>query len=112
MANLKSKDETPFSNPQSAIRNSQSVSVTVDPIQEAKSRLLDKAAVGTTRKSWQMEALPLALRERAFWSARLQSAHMSQGLLDMLRKGASLETQTVDRQGKPVDPLKFLPEQR
>lgn len=77
--------------------------ISIAPLPEAKARMDGKVAVGTDRKNWQMQEVPLAMRERAFWSARLQSAHMAQGLLDMLRKRAGLETQTVDRQGKPEE---------
>ena len=78
------------------------MSITVEPLTKAASRMGAKVAVGTTRTSAEMDAVPLALRERAFWSARLESAHLAQGMLDMLKKATSLERHTVDRGGKQV----------
>lgn len=81
------------------------MSLTVAPLKEAKARMDAKVAVGTSLRSWQIEdeksGIPLAMRERAFWSARLQSAHMTQGLMDMVRKGTSLEGMTVERADGP-----------
>lgn len=75
----------------------------VEPLAGAVARMGSKLAVGTVRSSAEMEEVPLALRERAFWSARLQSAHLAQGLLDMARAGAGLERVSVDRKGGAVD---------
>ncbi|MEI6034521.1 MAG: hypothetical protein WCS65_09605 [Verrucomicrobiae bacterium] len=80
------------------------MSLTIEPLAEAKARMDGKVAVGNDLMNFQWaEDVPLAMRERAFWSARLQSAHLTQGMLDMVRKGTSLETQPVERGGKPVD---------
>ncbi|MEI6493194.1 MAG: hypothetical protein WCO94_11650 [Verrucomicrobiota bacterium] len=78
------------------------MSITVEPLTKAAARMGAKVAVGTARTNAQMEAVPLAMRERAFWSARLESAHLAQGMLDMLKKATSLERHTVERQGKQV----------
>lgn len=78
-------------------------SLRVEPLEGAVARMGAKVAVGTKFSSAEMEAVPLALRERAFWSARLQSAHLAQGLLDMARAGAGLKRVGVDRGDKRVD---------
>lgn len=76
--------------------------ISIAPLPEARARMDAKVAVGTDLKDFQWrDGVPLALRERAFWSARLQSAHMAQGLLDMARKATSLGSQTVDRADGP-----------
>lgn len=74
------------------------MSITIAPLAGAVSRLGGKAAVGSDRTSQQWrDEMPLAMRERAFFSARLQSAHMAQGLLDLVRKGADLGTAATSR---------------
>jgi hypothetical protein len=74
------------------------MSITIAPLAAAVSRMDGKAAVGSDRTSQQWrDEVPLAMRERAFFSARLQSAHMAQGLLDLVRKGADLGTVATDR---------------
>ena len=78
------------------------MSITIEPLTKAAARMGAKVAIGTARTNAEMQALPLALRERAFWSARLESAHLAQGMLDMLKKATSLERHTVERQGKQV----------
>jgi hypothetical protein len=78
--------------------------IAIEPLKDAKARMDAKVAVGTSRSHAEiMDEVPLALRERAFWSARLQSAHLAQGMLDMARKATSLETQTVDRGDGPQE---------
>ncbi len=78
------------------------MSITVEPLQEAKARTGAKVAVGTTLTTAQIEdkdsGLPLAMRERAFWSARLESAYLAQGMLDMLQKETGLDKQSVWRE--------------
>jgi hypothetical protein len=72
-----------------------------------------KVAVGSARTSqeWRDE-VPLAMRERGFFSARLQSAHMAQGMLDMARKGIDLTTQATDRGDLVMSKSLFVRESR
>ena len=76
--------------------------LTIQPLTAARARMEGKAALGTRRTHAGMEELPLALRERAFWSARLQAAHLAQGLLDLARKGTDLTRQATGDRGDLV----------
>jgi hypothetical protein len=89
------------------------VSITVAPLKAAQGRMDGKVAVGSARTSqeWRDE-VPLAMRERGFFSARLQSAHMAQGMLDMARKGTDLTTQATDRGDLVMSKSLFVRESR
>lgn len=89
------------------------MSITGAPLKAAQGRMDGKVAVGSARTSqeWRDE-VPLAMRERGFFSARLQSAHMAQGMLDMARKGTDLTTQATDRGDLVMSKSLFVRESR
>ena len=71
--------------------------VEIAPLKAAVARVEGQTAVGSARTSEEWSQVPLALRERAFFSARLRQAHLAQKMLEMARASARLESVETDR---------------
>lgn len=72
----------------------------LNPFKEALGKLQSKAPVGVDLSSSQWADVPLALRERAMFSARTANAGYLQDIKDRVEK--ILNPQTVMREGRPV----------
>lgn len=102
------------------------MSITLQPLEEAARRISDKTPVGSVLRSAEWQGVPLALRERGFFSATIESMRFlsdaRQGVLDVLtfaRESAPGGSALIDRssliaklrevakrEGIPVDPNK------
>lgn len=100
--------------------------ITLQPLGEAMNRISDKTPVGSVLRTAEWSRVPLALRERAFFSAGVESARFlsdaRQGVLDVLtfaRESTPGGDALIDRssliaklrevaqrEGIPVDPAK------
>ena len=66
------------------------VSPDIQPLADAVRRMSDKTPVGATLNSEEWERVPLALRERAFFSATVENVRALATMQDKLRKRAAL----------------------
>jgi hypothetical protein len=64
--------------------------ITVAPLQDAVAKLSDRTPIGSKLKSADWEGIPLALRERAFFSAQVEKAKQLQAMKDILDRAITL----------------------
>lgn len=86
--------------------------MTLQPLQEAVRKLDRKTPIGSKLRSREWELMPLALRERAQFSAGVESARFLAGLQEQLQGRASLLRQRVANGEAFIDRSSFIADLR
>jgi hypothetical protein len=86
--------------------------VAVGPLPEAVAKLDRKTPLGSKLSSWEWSKVPLEIRERSQFSAKVESARFLQEAQDRLHAGLSLARQKVENGEALMDRSVFISEMR
>ncbi len=82
------------------------------PLQEAVRKIDRRTPIGTVLSSAEMEQLPVALRERAFWTAKFAEKDILQTMHGKLAKRIGLLSESVARGERLVSRSSFIGDMR
>lgn len=88
------------------------MAVEVLPLDEAVRKISDKTPIGSILRTDEWASMPMALRERAFFSATIESARLLTVAQDKIRKAVSLQREKVKNGEALVDRSSFIADLR